>query len=69
MLVSLWRVTQQHSSDEEDEVTEEDEGWRKSRSTVVLLNQLIALELPDGVRVVLDLLERVAVMHNDRRLL
>ncbi len=65
VFVSLWRVAQQHSSDEEDEVTEEDEGWRKSGSTVVLLNQLVALELPDGVRVVLNLLEGVAVMHNE----
>ncbi len=37
-----------------------------SGSTVVLFNQLVALELPDGVRVVLNLLEGVAVMHNER---
>lgn len=66
VFVSLWRVAQQHSSDEDDEVTEEDEGWRKSGSTVVLLNQLVALELPDGVCVVLNLLEGVAVMYNER---
>ncbi len=66
VFVSLWRIAQQQSSDEDDEVTDEDEGWRKSGSTVVLFNQLVALELPDGVRVVLNLLEGVAVMHNER---
>lgn len=46
--------------DEQVQVAEEDEGGRRGGPAVVLLYQVVALELPDLVRVLLDLLERVA---------
>lgn len=46
--------------DEELQVAEEDEGRRGRRPALVLLDEAVALELPDLVRVLLHLLERVA---------
>lgn len=45
---------------QELQVAEEDEGWRCRWAAVVLLNEVVPLELPDLVRVLLDLLKRVA---------
>lgn len=41
-------------------MAEEDEGWRCRWAAVVLLNEVVPLELPDLIRVLLDLLKRVA---------
>lgn len=46
--------------DEELQVAEQDERGRRGGPALVLLDQAMALELPDLVRVLLDLLERVA---------
>ena len=46
--------------DEEMQVVEEDEGGRRRGPALVLLDQVVALELPDLVCALLDLLERVA---------
>lgn len=46
-------------------MTEDDEGRRGAWATVVLLNQLISLKLPDFIGVVLDLLECEAVQVQD----
>lgn len=51
---------EQASPDQDLQVVEEDEGWRCGRAAMVLLNQIVPLELPDLVRVLLDLLEGVA---------
>lgn len=60
LLVSLGRDLQHHPLDQQLQVAEEDEGRRRGRPAVVLLDQVVALELPDLVRVLLHLLERVA---------
>lgn len=60
LLVSLGGYLQDHPPDEEMQVAEEDEGGRRRGLAVVLFYQVVALELPDLVRVLLDLLERVA---------
>lgn len=49
-----------HPLDEELQVAEEDEGRRSRRAAMVFLDQVVPLELPDLVRVLLHLLERVA---------
>ena len=54
------RPAQQSPTDEEVEVGEEDEGRGGSRAGVVLLDQLVPLELPDAVRVVVHHLEGIA---------
>lgn len=54
------RPLQDDPLDEEVQVAEEDEGRRQWGPAVVLLYQAVALELPDLVCVLLDLLERVA---------
>ena len=59
-LVSLGGVLQDDPLEEEVQVVEEDEGGRGGRPALVLLYQAVALELPDLVRALLDLLERVA---------
>lgn len=41
------------SLDEEVEVGEDDEGWSQTGSRVVLCDQVVALELPVGVAVLL----------------
>lgn len=46
--------------DEELQVAEQDEGRRGRGPALVLLYEVVALELPDLVRVLLHLLERVA---------
>lgn len=53
-------TSQDDAFDEETQVTEEDERWRKSRAGVVLLYQLVTLKLPDCVGIILHALERVA---------
>lgn len=60
LLVSLGRDLQDNPLDQELQVAEEDERWRGRGPAVVLLNQVMALELPDLVCVFLHLLERVA---------
>lgn len=60
LLVPLGRHLQDHPLDEQVQVAEEDEGGWRGGPAVVLLYQVVALELPDLVRVLLDLLERVA---------
>ena len=61
LLVLLGGAAHHEAPEQEEEVTEEDEGWGGGRPAVVLLNQLIPLELPDCVCVVLYLLKCVAV--------
>lgn len=57
-----------HVPDEEVEMAEDDEGRRCGRAAVVLLDKLVSLKLPYSVRVVLNLLEGVAVRdHRERR--
>lgn len=58
--VARGRPAEQASLDQDLQVVEKDEGWRRRRAAVVLLNQVVPLELPDLVRVLLDLLEGVA---------
>lgn len=60
LLVACGRPAEQASPDQDLQVVEEDEGWRRGRAAVVLLDQIVPLELPDLVRVLLDLLEGVA---------
>ena len=57
------RSAQQHAMEESVEVAQYDEGWGGRRAHVVLLDQLVALELPDAVRVVVHHLEGVAGRH------
>lgn len=59
-LVFLGGPAEHHPSDEEVQVAEEDEGRGWGGAAVVLFDQLVALELPDCVSVVLHLLECVA---------
>lgn len=59
-LVACGRPAEQASRDQDLQVVEEDEGWRCRWAAVVLLDQVVPLELPDLVRVLLDLLEGVA---------
>lgn len=51
---------EQGSAEQQLQVVEQDEGWGCWGPPVVLLNQVVPLELPDLVRVLLDLLEGVA---------
>lgn len=51
---------EQTSVDQDLQVVEEDEGRRRRWAAVVLLDQVVPLELPDLVCVLLDLLEGVA---------
>lgn len=60
LLVPLGGYLQHDPLDEQVQVAEQDEGGRCRGPAVVLLYQVVALELPDLVRVLLDLLERVA---------
>lgn len=53
-------LSQNDPPDEELQVVEEDEGWRGRRPAMILLNEVMALELPDLVGVCLHLLKRVA---------
>lgn len=50
-----------HASEEEEEVAEDDEGRGDARAAEVLLNQLVPLEFPDSICVVLHLLKGIAV--------
>lgn len=56
----LGRDLQDNPLDQELQVAEEDEGGRGRGPAMVLLNQVVALELPDLVCVFLHFLERVA---------
>ena len=56
----LGRDLQHDPLDDEVQVAEEDEGGRRGGPALVLLDQVVALELPDLVRVLLHLLEGVA---------
>lgn len=56
----LGRDLQDNPLDQELEVAEEDEWGRGRGPAMVLLNQVVALELPDLVCVFLHLLEGVA---------
>lgn len=58
--MSLGGDLQDGPLDEEMQVVEKDEGGRRRGPALVLLDQVVALELPDLVRALLDLLERVA---------
>lgn len=60
LLVVCGWPAEQASTDQDLQVVEEDEGWRRRRAAVVLLDQVVTLELPDLVCVLLDLLEGVA---------
>lgn len=60
LLVAPGRDLQDHPPDEEVQVAQEDERGRRGRPALVLRDQVVPLELPDLVRVLLDLLERVA---------
>lgn len=60
LFVAPGRPAEQASPDQELQVVEEDEGRGRRRAAVVLLDQVVPLELPDLVRVLLDLLEGVA---------
>lgn len=60
LFVVRGRPAEQTSADQDLQVVEEDEGWRCGRAAVVLLDQVMPLELPDLVCVLLDLLEGVA---------
>lgn len=59
-LVVRGRPAEQAPPEQELQVVEQDEGWGRGRPAVVLLDQVVPLELPDLVRVLLDLLEGVA---------
>ena len=54
--------------DEEVQVAEEDEGGWGGGPALVLLDQVVALELPDLVRALLHLLEGVATGGREHRL-
>lgn len=60
LLVPLGRDLEDHPLDDQVQVAEEDEGGRRGGPAVVLLYEVVPLELPDLVRVLLHLLERVA---------
>lgn len=60
LLVSPGGYLEDDPLDEEMQMAEEDEGGWRGGPALVLLDQAVALELPDLVRVLLDLLERVA---------
>lgn len=60
LFVPLGRDLQDNPLDQELQVAEEDEGGRCWRPAMVLLNQVMALELPDLVCVFLHFLECVA---------
>lgn len=59
-LVLRGRPAEQSPAEQELQVIEQDEGRGRRRAAVVLLDQIVPLELPDLVRVLLDLLEGVA---------
>lgn len=59
-LVVRGRLAEQAAPEQELQVVEQDEGWGRGRAAVVLLDQVVPLELPDLVRVLLHLLEGVA---------
>lgn len=58
--MSPGRYLEDNPLDEELQVAEKNERGRCRGPALVLLYQTVALELPDLVRVLLDLLERVA---------
>lgn len=58
--MSPGRYLEDNPLDEEMQMAEENERGRGRGPALVLLYQTVALELPDLVRVLLDLLERVA---------
>lgn len=58
--MSPGRYLEDNPLDEEMQMAEENERRRCRGPALVLLYQTMALELPDLVRVLLDLLERVA---------
>lgn len=60
LLMPLGRDLQHDPLDEEVQVAEEDEGGRRGGPALVLLDQVVALELPDLVCALLHLLEGVA---------
>lgn len=60
-------LVENHRSDEEVKMAEDDQRWRGWRTTVVLLNQLVSLKLPDLVGVVLNLLECEATWDDKER--
>lgn len=60
LLVPLGRNLEDHPLDDQVQVAEEDERGRRGGPAVVLLYEVVPLELPDLVRVLLHLLERVA---------
>jgi len=60
LFVACGWPAQQASLDQDLQVVEEDEGWRCRWATMVFLDQVVPLELPDLVRVLLDLLEGIA---------
>lgn len=59
LVVRGWPA-EQPPPDQELQVVEQDEGRGRRRAAVVLLDQVVPLELPDLVRVLLHLLEGVA---------
>lgn len=59
LVVGGWPA-QQAPPEQELQVVEQDEGRGRGRAAVVLLDQVVPLELPDLVRVLLHLLEGVA---------
>lgn len=59
LVVGGWPA-QQATAEQELQVVEQDEGRGRGRAAVVLLDQVVPLELPDLVRVLLHLLEGVA---------
>lgn len=65
--LSRWdrSLEQHHFSDEEVEMTEDDERRWGSWAAIVLFDQLVSLKLPDTIRVVMDLLKCVAVQAKD----
>lgn len=60
LLVACGWPAEQALPDQDLQVVEEDEWWRRRWAAVVLLNQVVPLELPDLICVLLDLLEGVA---------
>src|SRR6218665_372998 len=57
----------EYESKEEKDVGEEDERRRQERSRVVLSDEMVALHLPDEVRLTLDVRKSVAVNGTDKK--